>query len=336
MEASTSQRGAFARRRILYRGAVFAFAAGSIAYGAALFACGGTTGREGLTTPDASVAGDDGGFDAGIQYIDRLLPDLYVAPIEAAAGGEGGSASCAPDLPVLVPLDNSGNPVYDAGFAVNPDGSTTYTLDGAPDVALPGLYFEVPAVWPVDGGDSGVEVPAPDGSACETQVWLGSPSCDFCVRNLGGFAGPVWSAYGENVFLPPCSDLANAGLAVAGPGASKPRLALCQAMYQCILSTQCFAEGQSASHQSGNACICKPGDDCTMVGPTGVCAAPIQAAAEVQGSGPGDTFIQIGHAYDHADLMPADPGHAAGSLGALFNGIVANCLPVCTGDAGSH
>jgi hypothetical protein len=80
-------------------------------------ACGGTTGRDGLVpdtpagTPDSSagtvdaaagadasadgtVSGptvDAGTFDVDIQYADRPLPDVYVAPVpEAGSGDDGG------------------------------------------------------------------------------------------------------------------------------------------------------------------------------------------------------------------------------------------------------
>jgi hypothetical protein len=333
MEASTSQRGAFARRRILYRGAAFAFATGSIALGMALYACGGTTGREGLSTPDSSVGDDggDGGLDVSIQYIDRLLPDLYVAPIDSGGGGEGGPwPGCAPDLPVLVPYDNAGLPIYDAAYFLDPDGSSTYSIDGAPDVAIPGFFYEVPAVWLDDGG----EAFAPDGSACTTRVWLGSAACDTCVKQAsGGNAGtnPWYGEYGNTAVLPPCSDLVEAGVAVAGPGANKSRLELCQQAFNCIMASRCFATG------TGAGCYCDAG--CLTAGPNGVCGAAIQAACEVQGSTPADTTQKVANCYNNL-VPPGAPGHAGGSLGLLFSYVISgassSCLPFCTGDAGSN
>jgi hypothetical protein len=316
MDGSRSLRGALAHRRKLYRRAIFAAATGSVSCVGALIACGGTTGRDGLPTPSA---GDDATVDVGIQYIDRPLPDLYVAPIDAGGGGgdaAGAWPGCAPDLPVLVPQVG---PVveYDAGFTINGDASL-------PPVGS--AFFEVPAIW-VDGGG---EVPAPDGSACATQVWFGSAACDFCIKEqCGGTLGndPWYGEYGPAAMLPPCSDMAEAGLAVAGPGANTPRLSLCQAAFNCIVASQCYANGT-------DGCYCDAG--CATAGPNGVCGPEIQAAVEVQGSTPAETTQKIGQLFGGNILSPSVAGHGGASLGVIVSCINANCIPSCTGDAGSH
>jgi hypothetical protein len=321
MDASRSLRGALAPRRKLYRRAIFAAATGSVSCVAALIACGGTTGREGLSTPDA---GDDATVDVGIQYIDRPLPDLYVAPIDTGGGGEAGVwPGCAPDLPVYVPEKNVPTPhgvqvevEYDAGFIINADGSL-------PD----GLWapFEVPAVW-VDGGG---EVPVPDGSACGTQVWFGSAACDECIKEqCGGTLGndPWYGAYGAAAMLPPCSDMEEAGVAVAGPMATRSRLTLCQTAFNCIVSSQCYASGT-------DGCYCDSG--CTTAGPNGVCGPQIQAALEVQGSTPAETTQKVANLFGQI-VPPNVAGHGGASLGVIVSCINSNCVPSCTGDAGSH
>jgi hypothetical protein len=304
-----------------------ALASASAAYAIALVACGGTTGHEGLTIPDSDSGADatldaGGGFDVNIMYVDRLLPDLYVAPMEAGGDG-GGLPNCPPDLPVLVPLDEAGNPQFLNGpYTVNPEASTLMF----PPVGT--AVYEVPAVWIDDGGED----LAPDGSACATQVWLGTTACDLCMKEtLGGVGGNPWyGEYGNTAILPPCSDLAEAGLAVAGPGANKPRQDLCRAAFDCIVTTRCF-EGAS-----GGTCLCKTGDQCAMVGLTGACGSAIQAASEQQGSSPGDTAVKVSQLFGDLNLMPMQVGHAAGALGALVTGLVANCLEACAADAGAE
>jgi hypothetical protein len=306
---------------------VSTFAAGLSAYGATLAACGGTTGREGLGTPDASV-GDDGGFDVSIQYIDRVLPDLYVAPMDSGGGDGAGWPNCAPDLPVFALVDDAGNVTE---WFINADGSVPAD---APASLVPD---EIPAVWQ----DGGAEIPAPDGSVCATRAWLGSSACDRCLKlAFGGTLGNPWyGEYGNTAVLPPCSDMAEAGRAVAGPAANTPRFDLCVNMFKCILRTQCFAAGINGTEGTALPCICNPGDDCMKAGPTGPCALDIQKAEEVQGSNPGDTFTKMGMAFNVV-TTPDQPGHGAGSLGSLFSDLISgsttSCLPACTGDAASE
>jgi hypothetical protein len=315
MEASRSLRGALARRRMLYRRAIFAAATGSVACVTALIACGGTTGRDGLSTPGA---GDDATVDVGIQYIDRPLPDLYVAPIDTGGGGEAGAwLGCAPDIPVFEQLDEAGNV---AGYEINADGS----LPSTPP-------YEIPAVW----ADGGGEVPAPDGSACATAVWLGSAACDVCAKvSLGGTPGNAWyGQYGNFALLPPCSDLADAGFAVAGPGANVSRLKLCEDAFHCIVASHCFV--QSSAH-----CFCEAGN-CLTTGPDGPCATQIQSALEVEGNStdPGATTLAIQKNFENAGLTPSDPGHGGAGLGILISVLNANCVPptssACVAEAGS-
>jgi hypothetical protein len=314
MEASRSQGDAVTRGRF-WRSAVFALTMVAAACAAELAACGGSTGREGLSTPDSGgdVTLDDGGLDVSIQYVDRLLPDLYVAPFEASSVEGGGPANCAPDLPVIEQLDDAGRV---ASFTINEDGSVPTAAD-----QLPG---EVPAVWLDDGG----EALALDGGACATQVWLGSAACDECVRTQCGGTpgnGPWYGEYGNAAMLPPCSDMAEAGLAVAGPGASQARLGLCQQALQCIVASQCFTDGT-------DGCYC--GKDCITAGPNGVCGAAIQAALEVQGTTPSDTIHKVAQLFGGSILPPDGVGHGGASLGVIVSCIISNCVQACTRDGG--
>jgi hypothetical protein len=211
----------------------------------------------------------------------------------------------------------NGGPLLDAGFVIDPDGAQP--VGTAP--------YEVPAIWLDDGGED----VAPDGSMCATQVWFGSAACDTCIRLLtsvlpGGAANSWYGEYGPTANLPPCSDMTEAGLAVAGPGANRSRLDLCHEAFDCIAATQCFAGGVSG-------CYCEAGN-CFTTGPNGVCGAAIQAALEVQGSTPADTMQKIAALIQNI-RPPTSVGHAGSSLGNLMAQIQSNC-PECAGSAGSH
>jgi hypothetical protein len=319
MEASRSHAGAVALRKVQHRRAALALTTAATSIVMVAIACGGTTGREGLSMPGADATVDDGGWETGIEYIDRVLPDLYVAPMNSDGGEAGVWPGCAPDLPALIPLDETNLPLFDAGFVI--------ALDGA--VPSGWTIYEVPSIWLDDGGED----VAPDGSVCATQVWFGSAACDTCIRLLtsvlpGGAANSWEGEYGPTANLPPCSDMMEAGLAVAGPGTNRPRLDLCHAAFDCIAASHC------AAADSVSACYCEAGS-CFTTGPNGVCGAAIQAALEVQGSTPADTIQKMTLVFQNV-RPPTAVGHGGSSLGNLIALIQGNCKTECAGSAGSQ
>jgi hypothetical protein len=112
--------------------------------------CGGTTGRQDvpavtMVTPDATVGDlfdlDGGPFDVGIQYVDRVLPE--VGPPPSADGGDSGPANAWPCPADLCSLGD------DAGFGpVEADGG------------CPGGF--IAAAFDMDGG----VIPSPPDSIC--------------------------------------------------------------------------------------------------------------------------------------------------------------------------
>jgi hypothetical protein len=215
-------------------------AVGATASLGAFAACGGTTGREGLTPPGGPDAtADDGGvdietgaFDAPIEYADRALPDVH-APSDA--GAEAGPS--LPDCPPFLPIDGMGHAVP----------------VGAPNVD------QVPAVLAADGG----ETFAPDGSVCATYPWLGSTAIDECVTS---------NAVNTVAWLPPCSWCVDAGSAVQGPGAGVPLRDLCFALYTCIM--------QSGCGQNVGTCLCGPDQAGCVNNPMGPCVTEELAALQ--------------------------------------------------------
>ncbi len=237
--------------------AVNARSASLVALLAALAACGGTTGRELLPTSavhdgldasgeggDATTSGDDGGsndatvqdnadFDVYIMYADRLLPDLGAPPPTAAAdAGEAGVSYPWPNCPPFLPV--RGREVVPLGMEQD----------------------QVPSDYGPDGG----LVLAPDGSACASYGWLGSPAADDCeamtVNVLDDFPQ-----------LPPCNWCVDAGFAVQGPNAGQSRYSVCLALYSCMVQSGCGANPVT--------CIC--GTESTMTcikdpNPPGPCA----------------------------------------------------------------
>ncbi len=204
----------------------------------AAFSCGGTTGREDLppmTQMDATAADT-----SPITYVDRMLPDLGVAP-PVPEGGEGGYPwpSCPPFLPY--PPDQDG--------------------------ALPPLGMEIDQV-PADYGDGGASVPAADGSACASYGWLGTTTADECVTSQSaGSPGGM-----DYIFFPPCNWCGDAGVAVSGPGVGVSRYANCIALYECLVRTGCGTTGSAT-------CLCGDGS-ITMCTPSGPCANEELSALE--------------------------------------------------------
>jgi hypothetical protein len=194
-------------------------------------ACGGTTGREGLSSPALDDGGDDafaddtGAFDVSITYADRALPDVG-APAEGGADGYPWP-SCPPFI------------------EVGPDGGAV----------PPGQEIDqVPAAF----DDAGNIVPAPPGGACAEYGWLGSTAIDHCVTSATAGTGI------DYVFLPPCNWSAEAGAAKQGPRAGSPRLDVCLDLYACILKTRCGTTDVKT-------CLCGTGStaNCDAGGPCG-------------------------------------------------------------------
>ncbi|HEY2512380.1 MAG TPA: hypothetical protein VGI39_16040 [Polyangiaceae bacterium] len=291
----SSHRAKGARLRIAL--GLCAAAAVAAANGLVVFSCGGTTGREGLTT----ASGDDGGLDADlgpdldadtfdvvISYADRPLPDVVARP-EAGIGDGGGYPW--PTCPPFIPVDSTGEPV--------PPG---------------GEVDQVPAVLD-DAGDAAA---APDGSACATYGWLGSTAVDECVTSQGSGIGMG----ADYILLPPCNWAANAGVAVQGPGAGESRFALCEALYACMMQTGCGRFGDAR-------CLCgtdTAASDCVK-SPAGPCLNEELAALEQ----PPESIAVALKNYDN--IVSSVLGYSGGMLNQLFTtGATNQCF---AGDGGS-
>jgi hypothetical protein len=265
--------------------------------------CGGTTGRDGLQTDNGAEAGggtadgsamatdgsggsDSGTFDVVVTYADRILPDV-VAPRDSGAPVEAGYPwpTCPPFL------------------LVGPNGETT-TEDGGP-VPFGSEINQIPAIA-VDGG----EIPAPDGSACATYGWLGSPAIDNCVTSQFAGAGGAQ----DFSFLPPCNWCQGAGVASVGPGAGLKLYDLCINLYVCALQTGCGALPGAAACLCGDAgateCILDAG---------GPCAAEEIAALQVA---PGSLEPAL---ENYNDLTPLTLGNL-GYCGSLLNSVFQNAI----------
>jgi hypothetical protein len=268
---------------------------------AAWAGCGGTTGHEGEEAPTGADAGftadattprdatlddaDEALFDVAIPYADRALPDVTV-PRDAGALDW---PACPPDL------------------ASDGDGGFTDPAHGYP--AFPAQY-----------DDAGRAVPAPDGSACETHVWLGRREWDECVR----------ASEGDTV-LPPCAHLSDAGKATAGPGSGQPLLSLCQDLSRCTVRTGCGLHDV-------NECLCGVGnggsDACRRVWATGQRPGPcwreelaaLQVADTPEGA---DNALAA-----FADTVTTGPHAAAGPLNQLYVlGTTSSCFPLADASA---
>jgi hypothetical protein len=235
-------------------------------------------------------------------YADRELPDV-LAPTEGGGIDAGDQwPTCAPDIPATLENDGSATPFYEGGV-----GTT-----------------EVAAVFTGDGG----EALAPQGSACASQVYLGSAACDECLREQNGgdpSAGPWFGEFGGAV-LPPCSDLYNAGTAAVGPGAGQSRYDLCVAYFDCIQNSACWAATPGGD---AGGCECNTNlVDCAMTGGNGVCYQKELAALEVP---PGTSFTDVQKINRNTHTTV---GHAAGATNAMFADMFANCLDVCAAQDG--
>jgi hypothetical protein len=225
-------------------------AAGACVVAGLAVACGGSTGREGLTIPGQAEpgqadAGDDattspfdaGLFDVDITYAERSLPDISAPP-------EAGRAEAGypwPSCPPFINVDFMGQPV------------------------APGTEIDqVPSAYADDGG----VVFAPDGSPCATYGWLGSTAIDECMtsNNAGG------SPTNDFAFLPPCNWVAEAGVAVEGARKGDSRYAICLDLYVCIVDSGCAL-------QNSQGCLCGSATPSTC-NASGPCGAQELAALE--------------------------------------------------------
>jgi hypothetical protein len=309
-EASSRSARRAACARAVAAGRVFSAAATVLG-----FACGGTTGHEGLEGPsgnsldsgmdaDATVgdgAGGDsstldtGAFDVQIFYAnpDRLLPETNAPPedaeTEAATDGGGPPWDCPP----FIGLNRAGQPA----------------APGAP------LYYQIPSEY----SDAGVIVPAPDGSVCASYPWLGSTSVDQCSTTK--ISDPTYPQ------LPPCNWCAEAGAAAAGTYAGTPRYAVCQGLYDCMIRTGC------TRNATKSYCLCGDEDPTTCANdpsPPGPCAGWEMGAFEVSSQVAGGLTAAI---LNYTDTTPGDTYFCAGALNDIMYTATSNCLPA--DDAGT-
>jgi hypothetical protein len=271
--------------------------------------CGGTSGHEGLTLPATSAEGADGGadatlddasgadagwFDVAITYADRAIPDVGAAapPGDGGASAEAGHAW--PDCPDFVPVDRLGRPAK-PGQQVNQVRPASVDDAGNPLLT-----------------DAGVVVLAPDGSACATYGWFGSPAIDSCVtaQSSDNFAD-----------FPPCNWCLGAGNASAGPQIGVSRYDLCMALYQCIQRTGCAADPNNTSK-----CLCgdSPSTQCDAGGP---CANEELASIESLS----DSTSLFNALYNYASPGTPEPGTCGRTLNSVYLlGLSNGCL----GDGG--
>lgn len=294
-----------------------ALAVTCIAFDAGFTGCGGTTGHEDLPplsnptssaeAADATVSDDvddtdAGEFDATVMYTDRVLPEIQAPP--STGGGDA-----APTFPVC-PADIPAN--------IEQDGGITPLIDGSIG------NYEVAAVFIDDGG----EAPAPDGSACESQVYLGSPECDECMRLAGGnyWSGQFNPGGSPQAVLPPCSDLWEAGTISAGYGAGETRYRACVNLYTCIQASQCLSTNRMIGL---NPCLCtlQPFSACADAGiPAGFngpCGQEELAALEATNE---SQFIGL---VEQLTDCSSTVGEAAGCLNGMLQFMIVNCAASC-------
>jgi len=237
-------------------------------------------------------------FDTAIQYVDRALPDVGMAS-EGGGGAVEAGVLCAPDIPA----------VYLA------DGGIALVLDGA----LLDNPTEVPAIF-TNGG----QAPAPEGSECATQVWLGAAACDQCLRDqTGGVPGDPWAGQYGPAELPPCSDLWEAGTAAVGMGAGQTRYQLCIALLDCMLASHC------ATDDGLNGCICTlpMASTCVSQGGSGPCINQALAAAEITGGTAGSQFLAL--SKQSGSNTGTVVGHAWGGVSKMAKDAFSYCQPQC-------
>jgi hypothetical protein len=295
------------RRRL--RAIAIAMGLGAAGAGAG-FACGGTTGREDLPMPGADASATlDGGtdvtaaddanldattFDVPIVYADRQLPD--VGPPKEAGGD--GDVYPWPNCPPWVPVQCEG-----------PSPIPPEACRGTP-APLGSELIQEPAQYDDAGNvlvdDAGIVVLFPPDSGCGNYGWLGSVATDECTANN-------YTPAEDYPILPPCNWCADAGVAIAGSGAGRPRYDLCLELYQCMMHTQC------ATRYPAN-CLCGAGslvNNCDAGGP---CATEEMAALEIM---PDPEAIQRVIMDCYSSSRHTCAGFCGAALNNLFTGATA-------------
>ncbi len=255
------------------------------------YACGGTTGHGPVDLSAPSVGSDagadatvgstgaqdasSGAFDVAIQYVDQILPEVNApsAPVMDASTWPWPWPECPPFIPV------------------NADG--TYNDSGTEQNQIPAAY-----------GANGDVIPAPDGSACATYPWLGSPASDTCV---------VYNGLGSGALLPPCNWCMEAGVATGGPGAAnaQPLYSLCLTLYGCMVNSGC-------SYASRAFCLCGdagPTESCEQ-NPTGPCAQEELAATNTDNTPQG--LSSLLENYENIDPGADNPAFCGSFLNQLY------------------
>jgi hypothetical protein len=281
---------------------VIAAGAMLIAAGVAELSCGGTTGTpagasalgadlgadattasllEASTVVDATTSVDAGTFDVALLYWDGTLPDIS-APV-TVMGADGGGGYPWPDCPPWIPVNARLKPMASV-------------ISGVTQEQLPAVYS--------DASDTGVAV-APDGSACASYGWFGSPSIDHCIA----LAPPV----GTNTlvpYFPPCNWCEEAGVVSQGTAEGESRYSTCLALYQCMQQTGCGTNPISClcGDQSDNTSACAMNQS-----PPGPCAAQELASLELLPNGAG-----LGAIANYTVIPAGSPGYCASVLNAIY------------------
>jgi hypothetical protein len=265
--------------------------------------------------PDGTLtdeAGDDGSFDAGIQYAN---PARLAAALEAAAAvavPEGGSVEAAPPPP-WASWPNCKQDTKVGRDEVPDDSGVCPTFEWTPT-------FDSGIAAPAD--DSGVVVLPLCQRPVQTEAGLRPLTCDECIRcSLSGVST-------QGVF-PPCSDLPREGGAVAaqGPGAGIPLYDLCAALFVCVSTSGCTGDGPQDPNATVGNCYCGTamGEDCLSGKANGICKTAIEAAFQ---AGPSVSPTDI--SGNLTDLTVPESHAAAEVLGlyqSALTGDCATCFP---------
>ena len=285
-------------------------------------------GVDGDMTSDVSDAGMTV-FDTTLQYFDQVLPEAQaMAEGGPGAGGEAGGSQwpvCPPDIPATLGfVDDAGNTTLVTGA---PSSFSRALAEGGVVIAVydAGINtnWEVPAVFASNG-----ESPAPDGSPCASQPYLGSAACDFCAKAQQ--IGVLYSPYAngtaaQNPSLPPCSDLWDAGVAAAGPGAGQPLHELCMNLFDCVVRTGCMANPTA----DFTPCFCSlpTSSECFPEAGPGPCMAEMKAAMQISSTEP--PMMQYTDISKHQQDVTTLIYHPAGEIGALFVALRLDCAQAC-------
>jgi hypothetical protein len=310
------------RRRIVVPAFVFT-AALSAAAALLAFACGGTTGHEGLPTPgdesgDMTMSDASGPdpkldartFDVDIVYADRVLPDVHAPPESGSGASDGGGAEAAAKGG-LAPCTSA-----EAGLT-----DCVSCQGNAAGICTP---TEAQFVQ-YDIDNKLVTAPGSDTSSADSGAGPKSPATETCYECL-----VAWSCIDDTVH----GDTGNECEDNSGPYAygimdngfvSTP--AMCEAVLSCILGSGVGAT-QCAATTTGE-CYC--GTDPNTTCASGTFSAPVPAGV----NGVCATQIAAGLGFpvgDGADIPVglATVSRAAGRATQIFTCAIsadcANCL----------